>query len=136
MDLKICSMIHPTANLYGRNNIGEGTTIGAFCDIGGVEIGDDCKIQCQVSIPRGWQIGNKVFIGPAVHFANDKHPNLDDNFFDAMNGCVGDGVVIGMGALIGPGVTLGKGCVIGMGAVVIKDVEPYTTVVGNPAKPI
>ncbi len=127
-------MIHRTANLYGRNQIADRTTIGAFCDIGGVEIGQDCKIQCHVSIPRGWYIGNRVFIGPAVHFANDKHPNLDKNFFEAMHGTVGDEVIIGMGALIGAGLHIGDRAVIGMGSVVTKDVPAGETWFGNPAK--
>jgi acetyltransferase-like isoleucine patch superfamily enzyme len=32
--------------------------------------------------------------------------------------------------------TIGEGAVVGMGAVVLKDVPPYSTVVGNPAKVI
>ncbi|MNL45821.1 Chloramphenicol acetyltransferase [compost metagenome] len=35
-----------------------------------------------------------------------------------------------------PGVTIGHGAVIGTRALVTKDVEPYTIVGGNPAKPI
>lgn len=52
---------------------------------------------------------------------------------------VGDHVYIGTGAIIKNGtsdkfLTIGEGAVIGAGAVVTKDVLPYTTVVGNPAK--
>lgn len=43
---------------------------------------------------------------------------------------------IGMGATIMPGVTIGEGAIIAAESVVIKDVEPYTVVAGNPAKPI
>jgi len=35
--------------------------------------------------------------------------------------------------MIMPGVTIGDGCIIGAGAVVTKDVQPYSVVVGNPA---
>jgi acetyltransferase-like isoleucine patch superfamily enzyme len=34
------------------------------------------------------------------------------------------------------GITIGKGAVIGAGSVVTKNVEPYSIVVGNPAKQI
>ena len=47
---------------------------------------------------------------------------------------VGKGCYIGAGALIRQGVVIGDGATVGMGAVVLKDVEPFTTVVGNPAK--
>lgn len=37
-------------------------------------------------------------------------------------------------AFVGMGVTIGEGAVVGARAVVTKDVEPWTVVVGNPAK--
>lgn len=39
-------------------------------------------------------------------------------------------------AFIGMGVTIGEGAVVGARAAVFKDVEPWTIVGGNPAKPI
>jgi acetyltransferase-like isoleucine patch superfamily enzyme len=127
-------MLHHGANIYGQNSIGRDTTIGAFCDIGGAVIGDECKIQCHVSIPRGTVIGNRVFIGPGARFANDDRPNLKDADWKPLGAFVEDDAVIGMGALIGAGVRIGKGAFIGMGAVVTKDVPAGETWVGNPAR--
>jgi acetyltransferase-like isoleucine patch superfamily enzyme/glycosyltransferase involved in cell wall biosynthesis len=47
---------------------------------------------------------------------------------------VEDDVWIGMGVRILSGVKLGKGSVIGAGSVVASSVEPYSIVVGNPAR--
>lgn len=127
-------MISPLANLWGQPYIPETTSIGAFCDIGPVVFGENCKVQCHVSIPPGWVIGENVFIGPGVRFANDRHPDLTKEFFPEI-GTVEDDVVIGMGALILP-VRIGKGATIGAGAVVTKDVPPAETWVGNPARPL
>ncbi|MDH6229548.1 chloramphenicol O-acetyltransferase type B [Mesorhizobium soli] len=49
---------------------------------------------------------------------------------------VGNDVWIGAEAMIMPGVRIGHGAMIGSRALVTKDVEPYTIVGGNPAKPI
>ena len=49
---------------------------------------------------------------------------------------IGRNCWIGMGAMILPGVQVGDGVVIGAGAVVVRDVEDYAVVVGNPAKTI
>jgi len=35
-----------------------------------------------------------------------------------------------------PGVTIGDGAIVASNSTVVKDVEPYTVVGGNPAKPI
>jgi len=49
---------------------------------------------------------------------------------------IGNDVWIGHGATILSGVKIGDGAVIGAAAVVAKDVEPYSVVVGNPAKEV
>ena len=47
-----------------------------------------------------------------------------------------DGVIVGTGArVLGP-VVLGEGAKVGAGAIVIKDVPPNSTVVGNPGRPV
>ena len=49
---------------------------------------------------------------------------------------IGNDVWIGQNAVILPGVHVGDGAIIGANSVVGSDVEPYTIVAGNPAKPI
>jgi virginiamycin A acetyltransferase len=49
---------------------------------------------------------------------------------------IGNDVWIGQNATILPGVHIGDGAIIGANSVVGSDVEPYTIVVGNPAKAI
>lgn len=49
---------------------------------------------------------------------------------------IGDGAWVGMRAFIMPGIKIGEGAVIAANSVVVKDVEPYCIVGGNPAKPI
>ncbi len=47
---------------------------------------------------------------------------------------IGNDVWIGQNAVILPGVHIGDGAIIGVNSIVGSDVEPYTIVVGNPAK--
>ena len=47
---------------------------------------------------------------------------------------IGNDVWIGQNAVILPGVHIGDGAIIGADSVVGRDVEPYTIVVGNPAR--
>jgi virginiamycin A acetyltransferase len=52
------------------------------------------------------------------------------------NTVIGNDVWIGREAVIMPGVTIGDGAIIAARSVVVSDVAPYTTVGGNPAKPL
>ena len=47
---------------------------------------------------------------------------------------IGNDVWIGQNAVILPGVHIGDGAIIGANSVVGSDVDPYTIIVGNPAK--
>ena len=49
---------------------------------------------------------------------------------------IGNDVWIGQNATILPGVHIGDGAIIGANSVIGSDVNPYTIVVGNPARPI
>ena len=49
---------------------------------------------------------------------------------------VGNDVWIGQNSTILPGVHIGDGAIIGLNSVVGSDVEPYTIVVGNPARKV
>lgn len=62
-------------------------------------------------------------------------PNADDMPFKG-DTVVGNDVWIGQNATILPGVHIGDGAIIGANSVVGSNVDPYTIVVGNPAKPV
>ena len=97
----------------------------------------------------------KVVIGKNCKFAHNAlgvviHPEaiIGDNCKIGQNVTIGgrsgitvlpvieDDVEIGANALVLGPVKIGKGSIIGAGSVVIKDVPPYSVVVGNPAKVI
>jgi serine O-acetyltransferase len=101
--------IHPAAR------IGDGF----FVDHGaGVVVGETAEIGDDVTLYQGVTLGGTGFA------TGKRHPTVEDN------------VTIGSGAkLLGP-ITVGHGAKIGANSVVIHDVPPNSTVVGNPGHPV
>lgn len=101
--------IHPGAR------IGDGI----FIDHGsGVVIGETSEIGENVTLYQGVTLGGTGFQ------AGKRHPTVEDN------------VTVGSGAkLLGP-LTVGANAKIGANTVVIEDVPPNSTVVGNPGHPV
>jgi serine O-acetyltransferase len=101
--------IHPAAE------IGDGL----FIDHGtGVVIGETAELGDNVTLYQGVTLGGTGFA------TGKRHPTVEDN------------VTIGSGAkLLGP-IRVGHGAKIGANAVVIHDVPPNSTVVGNPGHPV
>ena len=97
--------IHPAAN------IGDGL----FIDHGmGVVIGETADVGDDVTLYQGVTLGGTGFA------TGKRHPT------------VGDNVTVGSGAkLLGP-IEVGHGAKVGANSVVITDVPPNSTVVGNP----
>lgn len=145
--------IHPTANVSSEAKIGNGTKIwinsqirekseiGTNCIISKdtyidtqVQIGNNCKIQNGVSVYHGVTIEDDVFVGPNACFTNDKVPRAFDSQWRITPTLVKQGASIGANSTIVCGVTLGEYCMVAAGSVVTKDVEPYSLVMGNPAK--
>ena len=101
--------IHPAARIGS----------GLFIDHGsGVVIGETAEIGEDVTLYQGVTLGGTGFA------TGKRHPTVEDN------------VTIGSGAkLLGP-ITIGHGAKIGANSVVIHDVPPNSTVVGNPGHPV
>ncbi|MGN6257806.1 MAG: acyltransferase [Solirubrobacterales bacterium] len=136
--------VYSFTNLYGCR-IGRGTRVGTFVEIQrGAVIGSACKIQSHTFICDGVRIEDEVFVGHGVVFVNDKHPRATDSEgslqtesdWELLPTLVERGASIGSGATILGGVRIGAGATVGAGAVVVEDVAPGATVVGNPARPL
>ncbi len=122
------------ANVVIGNNcsIGGGTEIGR-----GSYIGNNTRIGANSFLPPNSKIGDWVFIGPGVVFTDDKYPKVPgpaDPPYNAQPPAVGSHAVIGAGAVILPGVIIGEYAFVAAGAVVTKDVQAHTRVVGSPAR--
>ena len=115
---------------YIASRIPESTTVGQMCHIDrNVVIGNNCKIQGMVYIPPYTVIGDNVFIGPQVAFANDR--NIDGTITGTtVERCV----KIGMGCRIGAGLNIGHDSMIGMGSIVTKDIPANEVWYGTPAR--
>lgn len=145
--------IHESAHVSNAAKIGKGskiwinvqireeTTVGEDCILGKdvyvaefVKIGDRCKIQNGVSVFTGVTIEDDVFVGPDATFTNDIVPRAFKPDWKIVPTLVKKGASIGANATIICGVTLGEYCMVAAGSVVTKDVEPYSLVMGNPAR--
>ncbi len=101
--------------IHPRADVGDGL----FIDHGmGVVIGETAEIGENVTLYQGVTLGGTGFA------TGKRHPTVEDN------------VTIGSGAkLLGP-IRVGHGAKIGANAVVVHDVPPNSTVVGNPGHPV
>jgi len=129
------TVIWSFVNIYD-SEIGENCKIASFVEIGGAKIGSNCKIEAMVFIPIGVTIGNNVFIGPGVKFANDKHPQVvDDDKWEWTLGKieVGNNVAIGIGSIILPNVKIGDHSFIAADSLVTSDIPPHSFAMGRPA---
>ena len=99
--------IHPAAKIAG----------GVFIDHGaGVVIGETAEVEEDVVIYQG------VTLGGTGKEKGKRHPTIKR------------GALISAGAKVLGGFTVGEYAKIGAGAVVLREVPPYATVVGVPAK--
>lgn len=102
-------------------------SIGDFSTIGRVEIALHDKVS----------IGKYVCINDGVVILSGSHDVMDPLWKHKKAPIsIGDYAWIATNAIILPGVSIGKGAVIGAGAVVSRNVNDYSIVIGNPAKEI
>lgn len=117
------ALLHPNAHLGLGCSVGEGTIVGTQAVLtADVVVGRLAIINVGATVSHNCRLSDFVTIAPGAHLAGNVH--------------VGEGAEIGIGASVVQGKKVGEWSVVGAGAVVIDDVEPNTTVVGCPARPI
>ena len=139
-------VIGKRTKIWHFSHIQSGAVIGSHCSLGqnvnignNVKIGNYVKIQNNVSIYEGVELEDYVFCGPSIVFTNIKIPRSEfpqkgTEYYSKT--IVKKSASIGANATIVCGVTIGEYALIGAGAVIIKDVPPFSLVVGNPGKVI
>ncbi len=128
---KYKARIEPGAIIRDLVEIGDNCVImmGAVLNIGAV-IGEKTMIDMNVVVGGRAIVGKNCHIGAGTVLAGVIEPPSADPVI------IEDDVLIGANAVVLEGVKVGKGAVIAAGSVVVKDVEPYTVMVGVPAKAI
>jgi UDP-N-acetylglucosamine acyltransferase len=150
--------IHKTAIVHPNVILGKGNTIGAFCVIGGngeirnvkqsdfkgaVYIGNNNVISEFVSIQRPASLSATIIGDNNIIMAHSHigHNAQIENTVEICSGVIVGGYVqikdfakIKLGSVIRNRILIGERSIVGMGAIVIKDVEAGTVVIGNPAK--
>lgn len=119
--LSIGTLVHPGAIVSPSARIGEGSQILAHATLAAeATIGRTCILNHGAIVDHECELGDGVHLAPGA----------------ILCGCVRAeaNAFIAAGAVVLPRLTLGEGCIVGAGAVVTKNVPPYTTVIGNPAR--
>lgn len=115
----------------GRMSTIQGTIIGAFCALSwNLKIGGDDHDYGMLTTHPFWH-NTSWGIAEDEDFSKYYHEKEYEEPCE-----IGNDVWIGAGVSICRNVKIGDGCVIGAGAVVTRDIEPYSVVVGVPAKVI
>ena len=123
MGIELINAIHPSANI--ARNASLGTNIVAAA---GALVCAHCQIGDSVILNTGCIVDHESLIGTATHLCPGARL--------AGRVTVESGGFVGIGATIIQNIRVGYEAVVGAGAVVIGDVEPMSTVVGVPARPI
>lgn len=147
---------HPQA-IVETNDIGSGTRIWAFAHVmAGARVGCDCNICDHAFIEAGATLGNNVtvkngvaiwqgvtiednvFLGPNCVLTNDYNPRayIKKNGTALQNTLIRANATVGANATIVCGITIGWYAFIGAGTVVIRPVQDFALMVGNPARQI
>ncbi len=118
---RFATLIHPKTWISNRVHIGEGSVIypGVHLDVD-IKIEDFCLLNKLCSVGHDTCIGSFSTISPGVNIGGFNK--------------IYEGVEFGINSCTVQHISIGKWAVVGAGAVIIRDVEENSVVVGNPGK--
>lgn len=123
LGFEFATLINPSSRFSRRSEIGPGGFVSYGVAVSsGCRIGRHCTIAANTVLGEACTLGECVYVAPGVNVGGRT--------------VIGSECYIGIGAVIADHLTVGDGVTVGAGAVVVRDVSPGATVVGNPAREI
>jgi len=133
-------IVHDGATV-NRVRIGQYSSFGCYSYVADTVMGRYCTFGSRVSVaafshPTDWLSIHEFQYRDVGNIYGDRFFELGTNLLQNSEKVthIGSDVWIGDNAVVGRDLTIGPGTIIGMGAVVVKNVEPYSIVVGNPGR--
>jgi len=131
-------------NYQGENIVPEGCSFSGKVRLGfRTTLGINNMFFGNIIVGKYCQIGANVAFHATNHPINHMTTYINKRLFNGLKDLktnkeiiIGNDVWVGHGAIVLSGVSIGNGAIIGAGSIVTKNVEPYSIVVGNPAKSI
>ena len=133
--------IGDNTRIWAFSHVMKNVVIGDDCNFGdgsfvesGVTIGNRVTVKNGVSVWHGVELADDVFLGPNCVLTNDIRPRSKVFHDEDVKTILKKGASVGANATIVCGHTLGEYCMVAAGSVVTKDVDPFSLVVGTPAR--
>jgi acetyltransferase-like isoleucine patch superfamily enzyme len=139
------TVVWELAQIREKAVLGENCVVGRGAYIGpGVRIGDRVKIQNHALVYEPAELGDGVFVGPAVVLTNDHTPRSVDpegrlkcgGDWEPVRVTVAEGASLGARSVCVAPVHVGRWARVAAGAVVTRDVPDFALVAGVPARRI
>jgi sugar O-acyltransferase (sialic acid O-acetyltransferase NeuD family) len=117
------SAVHSSAVVSPTAVLGDGTIIMPSAVVNArTRLGRGVIVNTSASIDHDGDVGDAVHVAPGTHVAGTV--------------TIADGAFLGVGVSVIPEARIGAWSVVGAGATVVTDIEPGSTVVGVPARPV
>jgi sugar O-acyltransferase (sialic acid O-acetyltransferase NeuD family) len=118
---RLVSLVDPDTYVHPTASVGPGCVLYPNCFVGfRAVLGDRVFALCGVTVNHDDAVGDRTVFASGATLAG--------------NVTVEEDCYMGQSSTVRQFVRIGRGSMIGMGAVVVKDVEPYSVMAGNPAR--
>ena len=129
------AVVGDRAHVRERAMVGDGSVVGSGSAVDNdVTIGARVKVQTGCYLTAFSVVEDDVFVAPCVTTTNDNDMGRHEHGVMLRGATLRRGCRVGAGAILLPGIEVGEEAFVAAGALVTRDVDPRTLVMGVPAR--